>query len=146
MNNINIYLMFNGNCREAFEFYKNAFGGDFSSVSTFGDMPPQENVPPLPDHEKDKIMHMSLPIGKDTELMGSDTSEAMGKPPVVGNNFSISVSTQDKLEAEETFNQLSEGGNVTMPMEKTFWSPYFGMLTDKFGINWMISVEPGEQV
>ena len=146
MANINIYLTFKGNCRQAFNFYKYAFGGDFSSVSTFAEMPPQENMPPLPDHEKDKIMHMSLPIGKETELMGSDTSETFGKPPVVGNNFSISVSTETQEEAEDIFNKLAEGGKVTMPMEKTFWSPYFGTLTDKFDINWMVSVEPGEKV
>lgn len=142
----NIYLLFNGNCREAFEFYKSAFGGDFNYMGTFEEMPPQEGVPQLPDSEKDKIMHVHLQISRETALLGSDTSELMGEPVQVGNNFSISVNTETNLEADELFEKLSEGGKVTMPMDKTFWSPYYGSLTDKFGVNWMINVDKGENV
>lgn len=142
----NIYLTFNGNCREAFEFYKSALGGDFSYVGTFEEMPPQEDMPPLPDSEKDKIMHMSLPISEETVLMGSDTSEVFGEPVKFGNNFSISINIESNEEADEIFNKLAEGGKVTMPMDKTFWSPYFGMLTDKYGVNWMVNVDKGENV
>lgn len=142
----NIYLTFNGNCREAFEFYKSALGGDFSYVGTFEEMPPQEDKPHLPDSEKDKIMHISLPISNETELMGSDTSEVLGEPVKFGNNFSISINLESNEEADEVFNKLAEGGKVTMPMDKTFWSPYFGMLTDKYGVNWMVNVDQGENV
>lgn len=142
----NIYLLFNGNCREAFEFYKSAFGGDFNYMGTFEEMPPQEGVPQLPDSEKDKIMHVHLQISRETALLGSDTSELMGEPVQIGNNFSISVNTETNLEADELFEKLSEGGKVTMPMDKTFWSPYYGSLTDKFGVNWMINVDKGENV
>ena len=142
----NIYLTFNGNCREAFEFYKSALGGDFSYVGTFEEMPPQENMPHLPDSEKQKIMHISLPISNETVLMGSDTSEVFGKPVKFGNNFSISINIESNEEADEVFNKLVEGGKVIQPMDKTFWSPYFGMLTDKFGVNWMINVDQGENV
>ena len=146
MTTTNIYLYFNGNCREAFEFYKSAFGGDFEYMGTFAEMPPQEGVPQLSDSEKDKIMHVHLQISNETALMGSDTSEAMGEPVKIGNNFSISVNTESKVEAEEIFEKLSEGGKVTMPLDKTFWSPYFGMLTDKFEVNWMINLDQGENV
>jgi len=142
----NIYLTFNGNCREAFEFYKSALGGDFSYVGTFEEMPPKEDMPQLPDSEKDKIMHMSLPISNETVLMGSDTSEVFGEPVKFGNNFSVSLNIESNEEADEIFNKLVEGGKVIMPMDKTFWSPYFGMLTDKFGINWMVNVDQGENV
>jgi len=142
----NIYLLFNGNCREAFDFYKSAFGGDFNYLGTFAEMPPQEGVPQLPDSEKDKIMHVHLQISRETALLGSDTSETMGEPVKIGNNFSISVNTESNLEADELFEKLSEGGKITMPMDKTFWSPYFGSLTDKFGVNWMINVDKGENV
>lgn len=142
----NIYLFFNGNCREAFEFYKAAFGGDFNYMGTFEEMPPQEGVPQLSDKEKDKIMHVHLQISRETALLGSDTSEAMGEPVTVGNNFSISVNTESKQEADELFEKLSEGGKVTMPLDKTFWSEYFGSLTDRFGVNWMINVDRGENV
>ncbi len=146
MTTVNLYLTFNGNCREAFEFYKTAFGGDFSYLGTFEDMPPSEDHPSLPDSEKDKIMHVSLPISDETALMGSDTSTAFGPPVKAGNNFSISINTDSKEEADDLFEKLSEGGKVTMPLEKTFWSPYFGMFTDKFGVNWMVNVDLGENV
>lgn len=146
MTTVNVYLTFNGNCREAFEFYKSAFGGDFSYVGTFGEMPPQEGVPTPHDTDKDKIMHISLPISKETILMGSDTSEALGPPVEVGNNFSISINTDSSEEADDLFEKLSQDGKIQMPMSKTFWSPYFGMFTDKFGVNWMINLDSGENV
>jgi PhnB protein len=135
---LNPYLTFNGNCKEAFQFYKSVFGGEFSYQSTFGEMPGGENVP---DSVKDKIMHVSLPISKETSLMGSDASEEFGKIANFGDNISLSIGAETHEEVKNIFNKLSEGGVVTMPLEKTFWSPLFGMLTDKFGINWMISVE-----
>lgn len=141
MTTINVYLTFNGNCREAFEFYKSVFGGEFPYVGTFGQMPPQEGLPPLPDSMKDLIMHISLPISKETVLMRSDTGGEWAPQLVTGNNFSISVNTDSTTEADRIFNALANGGKVTMPMAKQFWESYFGMLTDKFGINWMVSCE-----
>ncbi len=140
MANVNVYLSFDGTCEAAFNFYKSVFGGQFNYVGRFGDMPSTEG--PIPDAEKNKIMHMSLPISKETILMGSDTSEALGAPKlVVGNNFSICVGVSSKEEADKLFNGLSAGGQVGMPLEETFWGSYFGMCTDKFGINWMFDYE-----
>ncbi|MFL5754597.1 MAG: VOC family protein [Bacteroidia bacterium] len=138
---INPYLTFPGNCEEAFNFYRSVFGGNFPYLGRFKDMPPMDGKP-LPPEEGEKIMHVSLPIGNGGSiLMGSDSSEAFGHATIIGNNFSISVNAVNNVEADKLYHGLSEGGQATMPMNKTFWGAYFGMLTDKFGINWMISVE-----
>ncbi|MCE7990501.1 MAG: VOC family protein [Roseivirga sp.] len=141
MTTINIYLTFNGNCEEAFGFYKSVFGGEFPYVGRFNEMPPQEGMPPLSEADQNKIMHMSLPISKETILMGSDIAGPWAAGYKVGNNFSISIGTDSNEEADRLMAELSAGGKVTMPMDKTFWGSYFGMLTDQFGINWMISVD-----
>ncbi len=139
MTTVNIYLNFKGNCEEAFNFYKSVFGGEFPYVGRFKDMPKQEGMPALPEEFMEKIMHISLPISKETTLMGSDTGGEWAPKFTQGNNFSVSVNTDTEQEAERIFNALAEGGKVTMPLEKTFWQAYFGMLTDKFGINWMMN-------
>ena len=141
MTTVNIYLTFNGNCLEAFELYRSVFGGEFPYVGKFNEMPPQEGMPPLSAEEAERIMHISLPISKETVLMGSDTGGEWAKGFIQGNNFSISVNADNTADADRIYNGLSSGGEAKMPMSKTFWSPYFGMLTDKFGINWMVSVE-----
>lgn len=133
---INPYLTFNGNCEEAFTFYKSVFGGDFPYVGRYKDMPDAGN---LPESEKEKIMHMSLPISKETVLMGSDSSDAFGHATKIGNNISISINAGTEDEARRLFDGLSAGGTITMPMEKTFWGAFFGMFIDKFGINWMVN-------
>ncbi|TRO66849.1 VOC family protein [Christiangramia sabulilitoris] len=138
---INTYLTFDGDCKAAFDFYRSVFGGEFNNASTFSEMPPQEGMPPISEEEKDKIMHISLPISNETILMGSDTGGEWAKSFKKGNNFSISVNTDSKKEAERIFKALSENGQVTMPMEKTFWNSYFGMLKDQFGIHWMVSFD-----
>lgn len=145
MASINPYLTFNGTCEAAFNFYRSVFGGEFPFVGRFKDMPPMEGGKQVPEEEGEKIMHMSLPIGEGTVLMGSDSSEAFGHATIQGNNFTISVNTGSEAEADRIFNGLSEGGNVVMPMGKTFWGSYFGMFTDKFGIQWMVSFEYGKQ-
>ncbi len=133
---LNTYLTFDGNCREAFEFYRSVFGGEFSSWNTFADGPPEMAVP---EAERDRVMHVSLLVGTSV-LMGSDsTSVSPGPPPVAGNNFSISVAARSKEHCDTLFAELSAGGQVGMPMQETFWGSYFGALTDKFGINWMVS-------
>lgn len=143
-NSISPYLTFNGNCEDAFNFYKTVFGGDFSYVGRFSEMPPMEGQPPVPASEANKIMHISLPISKETALMGSDSSDAFGHATNVGNNFSISINATSESEADRLYNGLANGGQVTMPMAKTFWGSYFGMLTDKYNIQWMISCEPSK--
>ena len=145
MTTVNIYLTFKGNCEEAFDFYKSIFGGEFNHVGRFEEMPLQEGMPSIPDSQKNKIMHISLPVSKETVLMGCDSSETFGETTVFGNNFSITVSGDNKAEADRLFNSLSKGGKVTMPMNKTFWGDYFGMFTDKFGINWMVSFNTNQQ-
>ncbi|MEJ8597567.1 VOC family protein [Riemerella anatipestifer] len=140
MTTVNIYLNFNGNCEEAFNFYKSVFGGEFTYVGKFGDMPPQEGMPPMGEVDKNKIMHIGLPIGN-TVLMGSDTGGEWAPSFQQGNNFSINITPESKEAADKLFNGLSAGGKVTMPMADTFWGAYFGMFTDKFGINWMINFE-----
>jgi PhnB protein len=139
MTTVNIYLNFAGNCRQAFEFYKSVFGGEYPYIGTYGQMPVQEGMPPVPDDMKDQIMHISLPISKETILMGSDAGGAWAPNIITGNNFSISVNTDNRDEADRIFSALSSGGVVTMPLGVTFWGDYFGMLTDKFGINWMVN-------
>lgn len=133
----NTYLNFNGDCEQAFNFYKCVFGGEFTYMGRFGEMPPSDDYT-VPDGDKNKIMHVSLPIGKSV-LMGSDTGGDWAPSFKQGNNFSISINADSKDEADTLFNKLAEGGQVTMPMDNTFWGDYFGMLTDKFGINWMMS-------
>lgn len=140
MTTVNVYLTFKGNCEEAFNFYRSVLGGEFQYVGRFGDMPPQEGMQ-MPESDKNKIMHISLPVSKETILMGSDTGGEWAPDFREGNNFSISVNTDSTQEADRVFNGLSAGGNITMPIADTFWGSYFGMLTDKFGINWMVSFE-----
>lgn len=135
---VNVYLTFNGNCEEAFNFYKSVFGGEFPYIGRYKDMP-SDGGKEAPAADAEKIMHVSLPISNETMLMGSDTGGEWAQHFSQGNNFSISVGTDSKAEADRIFSGLSAGGRVTMPLNHTFWGDYFGMLTDKFGINWMMS-------
>lgn len=141
MATVNPYLIFNGNCEAAFLFYQSVFGGEFPYMGRFGEMPPSDdpNCPP-PADEANRIMHVSLPISKETILMGSDSTSQSGDV-IVGANVSVSINTESRAEADKLFNGLSAGGNVIMPMTNTFWGAYFGMFTDKFGINWMVNFD-----
>ncbi len=139
MATVNTYLTFNGNCEEAFNFYKSVFGGDFAYIGRFGEMPEGDGYS-VPEADKNKIMHVGLPIGN-TILMGSDTGGDWAAKLIEGNNFSVSVNTESKEEADRIFNGLTAEGQITMPMENTFWGAYFGMLTDKFGIQWMVNFD-----
>lgn len=145
MTTVNIYLTFNGNCEEAFNFYKSVFGGEIPYMGRFKDMPAGEDGGKLKPEDANKIMHVSLPISKETMIMGSDTGGEWASGYSQGNNFSISITTDTKNEADRLFNGLSAGGKVSMPMNKTFWGDYFGMFTDKFGINWMVSFNEAKQ-
>ena len=139
MTTVNIYLLFDGNCEEAFLFYQSVFGGEIPYVGKYKDMPVQEGMPPLPDFMKERVMHVGLPISQETMLLGSDAGGEWANKIVQGDNFSISISTDSKEEAERLFYGLSAGGKVTMPLNVTFWGDYFGMFTDRFGIKWMVS-------
>lgn len=139
----NTYLNFNGNCEEAFDFYKAVFGGEFNYLGRFGEMPESEEYK-VPDSDKNKVMHVSLPIGSSI-LMGSDTGGDWAPSFIQGNNFSVSITAESKEEADKLFNALSKEGKITMPLDHTFWGDYFGMLTDRFGINWMISFNEQQQ-
>lgn len=139
MATVNTYLTFNGNCEEAFNFYKSVFGGDFAYIGRFGEMPEGDGYS-VPEADKNKIMHVGLPIGN-TILMGSDTGGDWAAKLIEGNNFSVSVNTESKEEADHIFKGLAAEGQITMPMENTFWGAYFGMLTDKFGIQWMVNFD-----
>lgn len=127
------YLCFNGRTEEALEFYKQALDAEVTMMMRFKDSPepcPGE-APPA-----DKIMHASFKVG-DTELMASDGSCV----PTSGfQGISLSLSVPDQAAAEKAFNALAEGGQVQMPLSKTFWTSHFGMVTDKFGVSWMVMV------
>lgn len=135
------YLNFNGNTEEAFNFYKSVFGGEFSMVMRYKDAPPEHQ---MGESNGNKIMHISLPLGHGTLLMGSDVPE-MYSNATIGSNISISISAESQEEADTLFNGLSAGGQVTMPLENAFWGSYFGMFKDKFEVNWMVSYDENPQ-
>jgi PhnB protein len=139
---VNPYLNFNGTTEEAFNFYKSVFGGEFLQVMKFKETPEKDK---LPAEAQDKIMHISLPIGNGNILMGTDALECMGQYLKQGNNFHLSVEAESKEEADKYLKGLSAGGKVTMPLADTFWGAYFGMTTDKYGVNWMISYDKNRQ-
>jgi PhnB protein len=136
-----IYLTFNGNCEEAFNFYQSVLGGELKDLTRFSEMPPQEGMPPMSTEMSNLLMHVELEVNSKTKIMGSDTGGEWAGSFIQGNNFSISISADSKEAADQLCSGLSAGGQITMPMDQTFWSAYFGMLTDRFGINWMISVD-----
>jgi PhnB protein len=138
MATVNPYITYKGNCEEAFKHYKSIFGGEFTMLNRFSEMPPQDGME-IPAADLDKIMHVELRISDETILMGSDTGGEWAPKTVVGNNITLSISSDTKEQADHFFNSLSERGKIIMPMDKTFWGSYFGMCTDKFDINWMVS-------
>ncbi|MBK9458723.1 MAG: VOC family protein [Sphingobacteriales bacterium] len=140
MAQINPHINFNGNAEEAFTFYKLVFGGEFAMIMRFKDMAFSNN--PNAEKEANKIMHIALPIGKNSLLMGSDTPEFMGKHNESENRSKISISAESKDEADRLFNGLSEGGQIEMPIADSPWGSYFGMFRDKFGFEWMVDFDP----
>lgn len=135
MKQINTYLTFDGNCREAMSFYEKCLGGQLF-LMPFSQAPC--DLPPEAADAKDRIMHACLSNGK-AMLMASDTMPGM--PFQAGNNFSINIACESQEEAERLFAALGENGKVIMPLQQTFWAARFGMLTDRFGINWMFNLE-----
>lgn len=144
MTTVNIYLTFNGNCEEAFTFYKSVFGREFEYIGRYGEMHLQQEIPAVPENAKNKIMHITLPISKETMLMGNDDLDGLGTP-VNYDSFTILIHTDNKEEADALFAKLARGGKPTMFMKETFWGSYYGMITDKFGIHWKINASLAER-
>ena len=132
----NLHLGFQGNCDEAFGFYEKVFGTKRLMTMRYSDAPPGT---PVPDGAKNLVMHTAMPVGSFT-LMGADAPPGKGQPM---SGFQISIDDPDQATVKRIFDSLSEGGSVYMPLAPTFWSPLFGMCTDKFGVGWMVSV-PGQ--
>jgi PhnB protein len=132
------YLFFDGRCEDAAEFYRRALGAEVTMLMRFKDSPEPPNPDMCPPGAADKVMHMSLRIG-DTMVLASD-GECRGKPTFQG--FSLSLTVPSEAEAERRFAALAEGGQVQMPLAKTFFSPRFGMVADRFGVSWMVYVAP----
>ena len=137
---VSIYLNFMGNAEEAFNHYKKVFGTEFSTpIMRMSDIPSQDGMPAIPDAEKNKVMHVALPILGGTQIMGTDMLESMGHKLVEGNNVTISLNPDTKEEADRLFNELSTGGKQDVPPHDEFWG-YWGTCKDKFGIRWMFNI------
>lgn len=138
MKAVNPYLNFDGKTEEAFNFYKSVFGGEFMGhgIMRIGDVP---DMPDLSEEEKDRVMHIALPLGNGQVLMASDILPSMGHKLTVGNNNYISIFTDSREEADKLFNALSVGGEIEMPLQDQFWGDYFGSFKDKYGVCWMLN-------
>ena len=136
---INLHINFNGNAEEAFNFYKSVFGGEFTALVRLSEISTPEF--PVAENDANKIMHIALPIGKNT-LMGNDVPESMGPVNENENRSKISISAESREEADQLFNGLSAGGTIEMPMDDSPWGTYFGMFRDKYGIEWMVDFAP----
>ena len=136
MTTVNPYLTFGGNCEEAFNFYKSVFGGDFLALQRFKDTPEAGKIP---KHEQDKIMHITLTTKNGTNIMATDFLESMEQKFEPGNGVNLCIQAESEEEVDKLFKDLSKGGKVDMPLNKTFWGAYFGMCKDKFGVSWMIN-------
>ncbi len=138
MAQINPHINFNGNAEEAFNFYKSIFGGDFAKVTRLKEISSPDF--PVPESDAEKILHISLPIGKN-KLIGNDVPSFLGSVNENENRSKISISAESREEADKLFHGLSNGGSVEMPMEDSPWGVYFGMFRDKYGIEWIIEFE-----
>lgn len=137
------YLNFPGNTEEAFSFYKSVFKTEFNGkgIQRFGELPADPSQPPIAESVKEMVLHIELPITGNHILMGTDAPKEMGFTVVQGNNMHISIEPETRDEAKRIFDELSEGGKISMPLQDMFWGAYFGSFTDKFGINWMINYQ-----
>ncbi len=139
MASINPHINFNGNAQEAFTFYKSVFGGEFAKIIRFKDLAGPEFK--VAKKEENKIMHIVLPIGKNSMLMANDVPEIMGRTNEHENRSKIVISADSKEEADKLFNGLSAGGKIEFPMAVSPWGSYFGMFRDKYGIEWMVDFD-----
>jgi PhnB protein len=131
---LSAHLNFNGNCAEAFAFYAQCLGGTITFTQKYGDSPVKDQMPP---EVYDQVMHSTLALG-DMVLMGCDAPSPRYAPP---QGIQVSISVPNAADAERIFKGLAEGGKITMPFAKTFWSPGFGMAVDRFGIPWMVNTD-----
>jgi PhnB protein len=141
MPTINPYINFNGNAEEAFHFYKSVFGGEFGKIIRFKEMTSAEH--PLSENDADKIMHITLPIGKNV-LMANDVPESMGRVNEHENRSKIAINAESREEADTLFHGLSVGGEIEFPLSDSPWGSYFAMFRDKYGIEWTIEFDPKE--
>jgi PhnB protein len=142
MSSVAIYLNFQGNTEEAFNYYKSAFKTEFSApISRMKDVPQQPGMPPLPEKEKNAVMHVALPILGGTQIMGTDMLESMGHKLRIGNNTTICLEPDSKEETDRLFAALSAGGSDIMAPQEMFWGAYWGTCQDKFGIRWMFNFQ-----
>ena len=135
---VSTYLNFTRNTEEAFNFYRSVFGGEFTGeISRFKDIPSSENIPPLPEEDRNLVMHVALPILDGHLLMGTDAPESMGFKVNYGNNVYISLHPDTREETKRLFNALSDGGKIEQELQDMFWGDYYGSCADKFGVQWM---------
>ena len=139
MAKINPHINFNGNAEEAFTFYKSVFGGEFTKVIRFKDIASAEF--PVAKKEENKIMHITLAIGKNGKLMANDVPESLGRTNENENRSKIVVNTESKQEADKLFSGLSVGGQIEAPIGDGPWGSYFGCFRDKYGIEWIVEYE-----
>lgn len=140
MARVSTYLNFARSTEEAFMFYKSVFGTEFSRpIARFKDVPPQPDQPPVPDVDKNLVMHVELPILAGHVIMGTDAPESMGFTVTPGNNVYINLEPDTRAETDRLFKGLSEGGKVEMALQEMFWGDYYGSLVDRYGIGWMFN-------
>jgi len=140
MARVSTYLNFPRSTEEAFLFYKSVFRTEFSApMARFKDMPPSPGQPPLPEADKNLVMHVELPILGGHSLMGTDAPDSMGFKLNPGNNVYINLEPDTRAETERLFKALADGGKIEMPLQDMFWGAYFGSLADRFGIRWMFN-------
>jgi len=140
MAGVSTYLNFVRNTEEAFNFYKSVFGTDFiGDIMRFSDIPPSENMPPLPDSDKNLVMHVTLPIIGGHKLMGTDAPESFGFKVNFGNNVYINLEVDTRKETKRLFDALSKGGTIEQELQEMFWGDYYGSCKDKYGVQWMFN-------
>ncbi|HEV2696009.1 MAG TPA: VOC family protein [Verrucomicrobiae bacterium] len=140
MARVSTYINTARSTEEAFNFYKSVFKTEFCApIARFKDMPPCPGQPPLPEADKNLVMHVELPILGGHIIMGTDAPESFGMTVTPGNNMHINLEPDTRPEAERLFNALSQGGTVEMPLQDMFWGAYFGSFIDRFGIRWMVN-------
>lgn len=147
MATVSTYLNFPRSTEEAFNYYKSVFGTEFvgDGIMRFKDIPPSEEFPPLPEADKNLVMHVALPILGVHHLMGTDAPESMGFKVNFGNNMYISLSPDTRKETKRLFEALSDGGTVEQELQDMFWGDYYGSCKDKFGVEWMFNCAEKEK-
>jgi PhnB protein len=144
MARVSTYLNFPRATEEAFVFYRSVFGGDFNGpIHRFAEIPAAPGQPPLPEADRQLVMHVELPILGGHVLMGTDAPESMGFAVTPGNQMHINLEPDTRTEADRLFNALAVGGKVEMPLQDMFWGAYFGSLRDRFGVQWMVNCAQG---